>query len=102
MAEDKGDVVCAFCKEKAAVRENSKGKLYYNCRDCGIVQPHGRRFQLWLMDNAFMYGPDGKPEEPIAPDPVSPPKPVPVIEEKPIVASPTPVPVTKKKLLDYL
>ena len=96
--EDRGSVVCPFSGSVAAVRRNAKGRLYFNCPSCGVVQPHGAGFQSWMMDNAELYGPGGKPE-------VEPPQPVPTIigttagPVSPVVEAKkeTPPPVVEKK-----
>lgn len=77
--EDKGRVECPFSGTSAAVRRNSKGRLYFNCPSCGVIQPHGAGFQSWMMDNAELYGPEGRPE---APPPIATPPAAPV-EKKP-------------------
>ena len=101
--EDKGRVKCPFSGTSAAVRRNSKGRLYFNCPSCGVIQPHGAGFQSWMMDNAVLYGPDGKPEVETPPVPsilvevsrAAPPEKKP--EEKPAPAVPVaPVAVEKK------
>ncbi len=56
--EDIGAVVCAFCGTEQPVRVNAKNKKYYNCSNCGVVQPALPFFQEWLLSNAKIYGPD--------------------------------------------
>ena len=94
--EDCGSVVCPFSGTPAAVRRNAKRRLYFNCPNCGVVQPHGAGFQSWMMDNAKLYVPGGKPE---APAPIATPPAAPVEkkpEEKPAPAV-TAAPVTVEK-----
>ena len=85
--EDRGSVVCPFSGTSAAVRRNAKGRLYFNCPTCGVVQPHGAGFQSWMMDHATIYGPEGKPEAPIT-------APLPPVEVK--TKAPPAAPVEKK------
>lgn len=88
--EDKGRVTCPFCSGTAPVRRNAKGKLYFNCSNCGLVQPALGRFQSWMMDNAAIYGPEGAPDD-------SAPPPVEVKKETPPVAPPpAPAPAPAK------
>ncbi len=57
MANDTiGKVPCAFCAQPAPVRKNSKGKLYYVCSGCGIVQPNMPGFQEWILEKATITG----------------------------------------------
>lgn len=93
MNENIGEVKCPFCATGARVRKNVKGKLYFSCPDCGLIQGTGRTFLAWIADHAHMYGPDGEPvqdaatsqsggeakekeaEAPTAPDPAGQPAP---------------------------
>jgi len=59
--ENIGEVKCPFCATRARVRKNVKGKLYFSCPDCGLIQGTGRTFLAWIADHARMYGPDGEP-----------------------------------------
>lgn len=61
MNENIGEVKCPFCATGARVRKNVKGKLYFSCPDCGLIQGTGRTFLAWVADHARMYGPDGEP-----------------------------------------
>ncbi len=56
--EDVGAVVCAFCGTEQPVRVNAKGKRYYNCANCGVVQPALPFFQEWVLEHAKLYGAD--------------------------------------------
>jgi len=61
-----GHVVCRFCDADAQpVRKNKKGKLYYVCRECGIVQPNSNGFQDWILNHAELW-PEGNQPEPAA------------------------------------
>ena len=73
---DIGTIACAHCKDTAAVRKNRNSGLYYACKNCGLIMPRLKGGQEYILANATMYGPEGKPEE-VASDPASPPTPVP-------------------------
>lgn len=90
--EDIGHVTCTYCKTQQPVRRNAKKKLYINCSNDGVIQPALPHFQSWMMDNATLYGPGGKPD--VAPREVPPPKtPEPDRRDTPTLAVvPTPTP----------
>lgn len=109
--ENIGEVECKYCESQASVRKNQKGRLYYFCPKCGIVQPAGASFQDWLLGAAKLYGPGGEPEKKAAPirEEVEPaPAAIPIRETTPkeaeisIREKPQPEPAKKKSLLDYL
>lgn len=106
-----GEVTCKYCESQASVRKNQKGRLYYFCPKCGIVQPAGASFQDWLLGAAKLYGPEGAPEKKAAPirEEVAPaPAEIPIREKEP---APAAIPirekqavevVKKKSIFDYL
>lgn len=74
MKESVGEVQCRYCDEGqlAEVRRNEKGKLYLFCRECGIHHLNSAKGQEWILENAKLYGADGKPAkaaQPPAPKP---------------------------------
>jgi hypothetical protein len=69
MRETIGEIVCPYhdieenadgdrtVERKAEVRRDKNGKLYYFCSaGCGPVHPHGWSFQVWIINNARLYG----------------------------------------------
>lgn len=84
---DLGDIRCpqSYCGKPSHVRRaEGRGLFYVHCRDCGPVFMRSAVGQDWIMDNATMYGPEGKPEATPAPAPAPEPVPAPV----PIVTLP--------------
>ena len=72
-----GEVTCIVCGASCPVARRKDGKLYYRCAPtaCGTVQLPGPGFQEWMLENATIYGPEGKPETPPAPAPADQDKP---------------------------
>jgi hypothetical protein len=58
MREDIGEVTCGFHAQQTEcpVRRDKNGKLFYHCTECGPVNPHGRGFQEWMLNNARLIG----------------------------------------------
>lgn len=80
MKESVGQVRCPICEEGqiAEVRKNEKGKLYVFCKECGIHHLNSAKGQEWILANATLYGPEGKPAAPVQkPKPAAAPKPQP-------------------------
>lgn len=98
--ENIGDVECKYCESQASVRKNQKGRLYYFCPRCGIVQPAGASFQDWLLGAAKLYGPGGEPEKKTA-EPIRE-KAVDIGAEISNREKPKQEPEKKKSFLDYL
>lgn len=65
--ETRGEVTCPHCGDTAKVRQNVKGKWYYSCPSCGLIQGTGKSFSVYILDHATLYGPDGEPEKETAP-----------------------------------
>lgn len=78
------------CGSTASVRRDKTNKLYLACPTCGLLRYSLRGGQDYILNNATIYGPEGKPE----PAEVIAPKPAPV---KPSPASPAPPPAAPRK-----
>ncbi len=95
---DIGEITCAFTGEKGCpVRRDRNGKFYY-VSGAGMIKPNMAAGQAWMMDNATLYGPTGKPT-PAPSEPVNGSAPAakpekPVNEQQP--------PASKKSWLDTL
>lgn len=86
---DIGEILHAPCGKVAPVRKNANGKLYINCPRCGMgtyVLPAG---QDYILANAKMFGPDGKPEEAPTPAPAA------KVSAQQAAPTPTPTPAPK-------
>lgn len=51
-----GGVVCPHCSSPSEIRKNIKGKLYYCCPKCGLIQGTGESFQEYILVNGTMHG----------------------------------------------
>lgn len=62
---DIGEIKCALCGfNDALVRKinSDKPTLYYFCPHCGLIRPPYAKGQEYILKNARMYPPGGKPE----------------------------------------
>lgn len=81
------------CGSVAAVRRDKTNKFYLACPTCGLLRYSLRGGQEYILNNATMYGPEGKPE----PAEVPAPKPAPAVQVKPSPALPVPPPAAPRK-----
>ncbi len=88
MRESVGEVQCRYCDEGqlCEVRKNEKGKLYLYCRECGIHHLNTVAGQNWILNNATLYGSEGKPAA-ATPKPRQAPPPKPQPKPEPVPAS---------------
>lgn len=56
-----GKIECPFCSSSADARKNKKGKLYFSCARCGLVQPALPAFQDWMLEHVQIDTPTGEP-----------------------------------------
>ncbi len=87
-----GEVKCKYDDQAAEVRKNEKGKLYVYCPECGIHHLNTPAGQNWILNNATMYGAEGKPDP--APKPTL--KSAPPADPDPPAPEPTPKPVEEE------
>lgn len=59
--EDIGEILCPFCNEKAPVRRDCNGKLYYVSK-AGMIKPNLPTGQDWMLENAVIWSPTQKAE----------------------------------------
>lgn len=83
---DLGEIDCPLggsTPHQAHVRKYANGrKLYIACARCGMLQPSLQHGQDWILSNARMYGPEGKPADAAAPAPAAPAVPAPAAPAK--------------------
>ncbi|MEM6191642.1 hypothetical protein [Shewanella scandinavica] len=59
--DDIGEILCPFCNEKAPVRRDINGKLYYVSK-AGMIKPNMPNGQDWMLENAMIWSPAQKAE----------------------------------------
>lgn len=86
------------CGTVAGVRRDKNGGLYLACSTCGLVRMSLPGGQSWILENATIYGPAGKPEPapPPAPEPPAA-KPAAAPAPKPAAAPPPPPPAATRR-----
>jgi len=52
---------CPSCETVAAVRRNNGGKLYYDCPECGRINPLNPGGQNRILERATIWGEQGTP-----------------------------------------
>lgn len=60
--EDIGTVICPICGDKAPVRKDCNGKLYYVGK-AGMIKPNMPAGQNWMLENADIWGKGMRPAE---------------------------------------
>ena len=84
-----GKIICPFCATSADARKNKKGKLYFSCVKCGLVQPALPAFQDWMLEHVKIDTPANTeaPKQEVA-----------AIAPKAAPAKDRPAPVTEAKI----
>ena len=99
-----GKITCPFCATSADARKNKKGKLYFSCMRCGLVQPALPAFQDWILENVKIGTPsntEAPKQDAAATAPKAAPakdRPAPVAKVEPA----QPEKPEKKSVFDYL
>ena len=56
-----GMINCPICRRISAVRQTVKKKFYFDCASCGRITPNLPAGQSWVLENATIWGSEGKP-----------------------------------------